>query len=201
MLICSYDTETTGIVDPIYPVEIGAILLEVDDHYNTTREVAVLDLVVRPDGYEVPLAASRVHGISHRLAESAGIPAVIAVAALTHLWAVADVRVAHNAEYDDKVVEAAIARLGRASTLTRPPGYCTKEIAAQVLNLPPTAKMIAAGYGGKPKPPRLDECYRFFFDEEVVGAHGAIADARACARVFVELLRRGVVSVGVRSQL
>jgi DNA polymerase-3 subunit epsilon len=40
------------------------------------------------------------------------------------------------------------------------------------------------------KPPNLGECYRFLFEEELVGAHGALTDAKACARVYFELQRR-----------
>lgn len=60
---------------------------------------------------------------------------------------------------------------------------------APIVNLPPTPKMVAAGFT-KPKPPSLTECMRFFFNEDLVGAHGALTDARACARVFHEIRRR-----------
>lgn len=64
---------------------------------------------------------------------------------------------------------------------------CTKEMADPVLCLPPTARMIAAGYGDKFKAPSLAECIRFLFEEEMAGAHSALADCRYCARVFFEL--------------
>jgi len=114
----------------------------------------------------------------------------------SHLWAAADVRVAHNLEYDERVINAAIEALGRKSVLKRPPACCTKELAALVLNLPPTERMVAAGYGGKPKPPRLEECHQFFFGTGVEGAHSALSDARACAEVYLELLRRGAAQPG-----
>lgn len=187
MLICSFDTETTGINNPRL-VELGAALIELT--VDGPRERAAMSLIVRPDGYEIPAEAERVHGISTATALLCGVPLIVAVSALTNLWATAECRVAHNLEYDDRVIGAALAALGRASSLHRPPGVCTKEMAAPILNLPPTPRMIAAGYN-KPKPPSLAEAYRFFFDEDIPGAHGALADARAAARVYVEMLSRG----------
>jgi DNA polymerase-3 subunit epsilon len=64
-------------------------------------------------------------------------------------------------------------------------------MAVPVLNLPPTDKMRAAGFV-KPKAPTLAECVRFLFDEELEGAHSAMVDCLACARVYRELINRGV---------
>lgn len=181
MIWVAFDTETTGIRDPDL-VEVGAVLMQDD------RERACLSLIVRPDGWEIPDEAARIHGIKNAMAHTMGVPLVIAIAALTNLWACAVVRVAHNLEFDEKVVGRAIDRLGRRSALNWPPAECTKELAAPILNLPPTERMIAAGYGGKPKSPSLAECYLHFFGKDVPGAHGALADARACARVYLKIL-------------
>lgn len=184
MIFLAFDTETTGIDAPRL-VELGAVLVEVTP--DGPREHGLISFIVRPDGYEIPDSATRVHGISTALALAAGVPLVVAISALTNLWAVAAVRVAHNLEFDDKVIDLAMRSLGRQSSLIRPPGVCTKELAGPVLNLPPTERMLTAGYN-KPKPPSLRECYRHFFGEDVPGAHGALADARACARVYLELM-------------
>jgi len=178
MTFVAFDTETDGITDPIHLVELGAVL--VDDDGN---ERASISLIIRPDGWMIPEGAARVHGITTEMATCYGVPLVVAIAALTNLWSVAALRVAHNLEFDDKIINTAIVSLGRTSTLTWPPAACTKELASPVLNLPPTERMLAAGYN-KPKPPSLRECYQHFFGEDVPGAHGALADARACARVY-----------------
>jgi DNA polymerase-3 subunit epsilon len=39
----------------------------------------------------------------------------------------------------------------------------------------------------QPKPPKLEECIQHFFSEELPGAHDALIDARACARVYFHL--------------
>ena len=58
--------------------------------------------------------------------------------------------------------------------------------AAPIVNLPPTDRMRAAGRTG-PKSPKLSECVQHFFSEEMIGAHDAMVDVRACARVFFHL--------------
>ena len=35
--------------------------------------------------------------------------------------------------------------------------------------------------------PKLEECIKFFFDEQLEGAHDALTDVRACIRVYKEL--------------
>lgn len=48
------------------------------------------------------------------------------------------------------------------------------------------ARMLAAGIS-KPKAPKLAECVKHFFGEDLAGAHDALVDVRACARVFFRL--------------
>src|SRR4026209_964662 len=102
-LFCAYDTETTGIHNPIYHVEVGAVLILVDAEFNA-RELASFSLIVRPEDYRVPVEATNIHGISHDIAEQAGVPPIVALATLTNLWSRAEIRVEHNAEYDNKVI-------------------------------------------------------------------------------------------------
>lgn len=71
------------------------------------------------------------------------------------------------------------------------------ELVTPIVNLPPTQKMINAGFN-KPKPPKLIEAYRHFFgdadaEEFSAKAHGALADARATARLYFHLKREGLL--------
>ena len=47
---------------------------------------------------------------------------------------------------------------------------------------------------GQWKWPRLEECVKFFYNEELEGAHDALVDVRACSRVYYTLLDDGVFS-------
>lgn len=177
-LIAAWDTETTGLDDPEL-VEVGVVLLDDRDDW---RERACVSLIVRPSRAIEPGAVAA-HGITDEVAAACGVPLVVAVAAMSNLFAAAQVRVAHNAEFDERVIARAVASLGRSSTVRWPPLACTKDLATPILDLPPTARMLAAGYD-KPKPPSLTEAHVHFYGVEFDGAHGALADARAVGRVF-----------------
>jgi hypothetical protein len=43
--------------------------------------------------------------------------------------------------------------------------------------------------------PKLQEAYKHFFGEEFASAHDAMADLRACRRVFFHLLKEKVVEI------
>ena len=193
MLALCFDTETTGFTNKAMPpqhssqphlVELGAVLIDT----ATGCELETLNLIVKPDGYEIPTSASDVHGITTELATKVGIPLLAALAPFSHLCKAADYHVAHNTEFDMVVLIAAFWRAGRPWPAVN--ARCTKNMAEPVIKLPPTERMIAAGMGHKFKAPSLSECYQFFFGEELTGAHGALVDALACARVYLELCRR-----------
>lgn len=185
------DTETGGLFNdrlswdhPAQPrlVELACLLFNEND-----EEVSSLSLIVRPEGWEIPDAAARVHGITTEMAYQFGTPLPVAIACYTNLRARADVIVAHNLEYDERILESEIRRLG---VTPREPGpanrSCTMKRSTPVLRLPPTERMRAAGID-RYKSPNLGEAYRRFFHEEPPIAHRAMADARACARVHFHL--------------
>lgn len=189
-----WDTETTGLVNktqvashPSQPhlVQLGVLLTT-----DTGSEVAAASLIVKPDGWTIPEGAAKVHGITTEIALAVGVPLAVAVAVFTNLRSRASGIVAHNIDFDEKVMGAAIHRTGRQPSSPGPDArFCTMEMATPIVNLPPTTRMVATGFN-KPKPAQLGECVRFFFNEDLAGAHDAMVDVRACARVFFEIRRR-----------
>lgn len=188
-MILFFDTETTGFLDdrlPIdheaqpYIVQLAAQLCEDDG-----SPVAGFCFIVAP-GAPIPERAAAVHGITDAKAAQFGVSAEFALSAFTHLYQRADLICAHNAKFDKGIVEVAIARhYGRTMPL-RKPIFCTMEAASPVIKLPPTERMRAAGFD-KPKPPKLEECIRHFFNEELDGAHDAMVDLTACRRIYLHL--------------
>lgn len=208
-MILGVDTETSGLpphgmppYDPDYPhlVQFAAILADEDG-----TERACLSMIIRPDGWEIPAGAAAVHGITTELARDCGLPLGCAVAMFDRMLRSADTLVGHNIEFDLGIMAAAhhrhmapaVAAGSLVPTLRGIIGSrqiaCTKDLAAPIVNLPPTAKMVAAGFI-KPKPPKLQECIRHFFGEELAGAHDALIDVRACLRVFFHLQQLGALS-------
>lgn len=203
-MILIVDTETSGLpgrgmplTHPRYPriVELGMVLIDGD------RERQSVNLIIKPEGWEVPAEAAAIHGIDHALATRVGVPIRAAIATYAHLMRCADEVVGHNVRFDLDLIGAELLRLGRDLVDYRPRAVVdTAEVATPVVRLPPTERMIAAGLGDRFKTPTLGECYRFLFNEELTGAHGAMIDCRACWRVLRELRDRDERRAGEASR-
>ncbi len=189
-MILFFDTETTGFFDDRIPVDHEAQPYIVQLAAQLCQEdglpVAGFSFVVSNPGVEVPERAAAVHGITTEKAIQFGVSAEFALSAFTHLYQRADLVCAHNIKFDKGIIEVAIARhYGRTMPL-RKPLFCTMDAASPIVNLPPTERMVAAGFT-KPKPPKLEECIQHFFGEKLDGAHDAMVDVAACSRVYFYL--------------
>jgi DNA polymerase III subunit epsilon len=199
-MILFFDTETTGLPEFVRPldddrqphlVQIACLLTDDDG-----TERASTNLIVNP-GVPIPEGAARVHGITDAIADRCGVPSSTAVAMWNKLAERADLIVAHNIKFDITLMKIAWARQFGADG----PAYekrhgnraqfCTMERSSPIVNLPPTARMLAAGFN-KPKPPKLEEAILHFFQETLEGAHDALVDVRACARVYFHMKNNGL---------
>jgi DNA polymerase-3 subunit epsilon len=193
-MILAFDTETTGLPDfrapsdaPQQPhlVQLAALLCDA-----AGREHAAIKILVRPDGWTIPEEVTAIHGISTEMATAYGVPESLAVRIFLGLHARCMTHVAHNLSFDRRIMRIAMLRTGmardRVEEIEQTQGACTLHATTKLLNLPPTEKMVAAGFN-KPKPPKLAECIKFFFNEDLEGAHDAMIDVRACARVHFHL--------------
>jgi DNA polymerase III epsilon subunit-like protein len=218
MLIMIYDTETSGLPKFNEPsegenqphiCEIAALLF--DDKTRQLEET--LHYIVLQDGWDVDPEALKAHGITKERSFEEGIDEWMAHAAFHALQKLCDVRVAHNSQFDDRIMRIAYKRYGDgddshvgelddtpkwyaytqeekdaiADAFKARPSYCTMKTAQPILNLPATEAMKKSGRGGWKKPPSLAETYRHFFGEDFDGAHSALNDAKACARIYFKL--------------
>lgn len=188
-----FDTETTGFVnkrapysDPSQPhtVQLAARLVTPGQRILSSINL----MIALPHQVVVPERAAAVHGISTEMANKYGFPGNDALNAFARLFDRCSTLVAHNIEFDLIAVGAAAARYfgGKSLDLKSKKHFCTMNAATHIVDLPPTAKMLAAGFD-KPKPPRLEECVKHFFDESLEGAHDAMIDVDACQRVYFHL--------------
>ena len=182
MIRLYYDTETTGLtpkrnrtVDNMPRiVQLAAALIDDDD-----GEIASLNTVIQPDGWEVPTAASDVHGITTEKAHKYGIPIMAALLVFSTFCKVADQAVAHNEAYDTPVIDFECQRMNKPCRLYDIDRFCTMKATTDILKIP-------GPYGFKW--PKLQEAHKFFFGFEFEDAHDALADVRACAKVHKHLL-------------
>lgn len=191
MLVFAYDTETTGMVlfkersnDPRQPhiVQIAGALADTE-----TREVvASIDLIVRPDGWEISDEMAEIHGITQEQATRLGVSEPMAMSSALQLWQIADYRLAHNEQFDSRIMRAAIARYGDETTAERwkqGRAECTAKLCRPICAIPPTPNMVAAGFNS-PKTPKLQEAYQHFYGHPFEGAHSAMPDVLACLDVY-----------------
>ncbi|MCM8736637.1 3'-5' exonuclease [Azospirillum sp. A1-3] len=196
-MILAFDTETTGLpvkwaplTSPQQPhvVQLAALLMK-----DADTEIDSMNVIVQPDGWTIPEAAARVHGITTERAMDEGIPLVDTIGRFNDLLAQAKTLVAHNIEFDTQLMKTAFYRAGAEPARQNLPRFCTMAASLRIVNLPPTPKMLAAGFN-KPKPPQLKECIAHFFGEGLDGAHDALVDVRACARLYWHLQSLGVAA-------
>lgn len=183
-----FDTETTGLVQKRLPatdegqpnlVQLAAILY--DDDWN---EVNSLNCIVYPRAWEVPEAASNVHKITTEKASKYGININAAYNAFYDMVEIADKVVAHNADFDVTVMRRASVVCGDGSDpFEGKQVMCTMKAATNVVQVLHARPRHAKDW----KFPKLEECYRHFYNEELEGAHDALVDVRACVRVYKTL--------------
>ena len=198
MRVLCFDSETTGLPDwkqpseaPHQPhlVQLAAILA--DETPEGWTEISSFYGLVKPEGWEIPQEMTDIHGISQERAMLLGMPERRVAAIFWHLFGVADLLVGHNVSFDARIMRIALKRVGLDDVALEPlkagPKYDTCSKSTKLVNLPPTAKMIAAGFKTA-KAPTLSEAYRHFFGEELAGAHDALNDLRANIRLYRHLV-------------
>ena len=185
-----YDTETTGLPlfnepseDPRQPhiVQLAAALVDLDSR----KTIASMDVIVKPDGWVIPDDVAKIHGITTEHALDVGINELAAVDLLLDLWR-ERLRIAHNEQFDARIVRIALMRHVDGETADKWKAglaQCTQALSTPICKLPPTKKMLAAGRRHH-KSANLGEAYKHFTGLELKDAHTALADVHACMAVF-----------------
>lgn len=187
-----YDTETTGLPkwkepsgDPSQPhlVQLGAILCNAD----TGEVLQSLDLIIRPDGWEIPDEVAEIHGITTEKAMAIGVSEELAVDLFLEMKGKAT-RVAHNRTFDQRIIRIALKRYGYSEEVMeawaeKDDHLCTMQMAKPVMQLEPRGR-----YGWKS--PKLEEAYKHFTGKDLENAHTAMADAKACMAVYFALIEQ-----------
>lgn len=186
-----FDTETTGFALPKRPADDPKQPHTVQLAAQLVTPAGIImggfsTIIALPEGVEVPEKPASIHGISTETANTYGTTKARALQMFEHLLKRADKVVAHNKDFDLTMLRVEAARVRPQFSFDGKKQICTMEAAKPIMNLPPTPKMRAAGFSG-PKAPRLEECIKHFFGEELIGAHDAMIDVEACRRVYFHL--------------
>jgi len=186
-----FDTETTGL-----PKNYQQPL---DDFSNWPRIVQIAwslydsegnnwenyNYIIKPDGFVIPIESTKIHRISQERAMKEGVSLK---KALDHF--LTDVKssaylVAHNIDFDEKIIGSELLREKLPNYLTNSQKICTMKSSSSFCKIPNNR----GGY----KWPNLTELYNCLFKTTFPDAHDAVFDVRACADCFFELKRRKVI--------
>ena len=186
-----FDTETTGLpknyqapLDDFlnWPriVQIAWSLYDSDGHHWETS-----NYIIRPDNFVIPPESTKIHRITQARALEEGRPLREALNAFLRDAANAEHLVAHNIDFDEKIIGAELAR----EKMVNPFGQARK---LDTMKLAVDFCRLDNGRGGY-KWPSLTELYSCLFNNSFPEAHDAVFDVRACAECLFELKRRGLI--------
>ena len=186
-----FDTETTGIPKNYkapasdlknWPRMVQIAWLMADTEGN---EIASAEEVVKPQDFKIPPDAARIHGITTEIALAQGRDVREVLSAISSDIEKACTLIAHNMQYDEKILGSELLRAGYPNYVESKKRLCTMQSATPYCGIP-------GNYGFKW--PTLQQLHMKLFREEFQGAHRALEDARACARCFFELKRLKAMS-------
>lgn len=185
------DTETTGLPKkwdaPLkdlnnWPRLVQLGWLEYDKNGN---ELSRGDYIVKPDGFEIPEDAARIHKVTTQIAKENGYPLKKVLKVLNALIDKSDYVVAHNISFDEKIIGAEFLREYINTKLFEKNRFCTMESTVDFMKLP-------ANKGGY-RFPGLSDLYRKLFNEGFSELHNAFADIQATAKIFWELKKQNII--------
>jgi len=185
-----FDTETTGLPRnwkaPVtdlnnWPrmIQIAWILCD-----NNGNRIESDDFIIKPENFEIPIEASRVHGISTEKANNEGEDLAKVLSIFNELVERADFIVAHNISFDEKILGAELLRKRIESNFSRKRKLCTMQSSTNYCKLP-------GPYGYKW--PKLSELHIKLFGEDFEDAHDASVDINATEKCFWEMRKLGLI--------
>ena len=188
-----FDTETTGLPQswkaPLTDFENWprCVQLAWQIHDKEGALVEVKNYIIKPEGYDIPYNAEKIHGISTALAIKKGVALVEVLIEFVKDVEASKFVIGHNVGFDNNIIGCELLRNKMPNLLAEFPSIDTKDEATDYCSIP-------GGRGGKFKWPNLTELHIKLFGNDFSEAHNAAADVEATARCFLELVRLEVIS-------
>jgi len=185
-----FDTETTGL-----PKRWNAPITDTNNwprciqiawqlHDELGNLIEHQDFLVRPEGFNIPYDAEKIHGISTELAQEQGIPLNVVLEKFNEALNKTKFIIGQNVKFDLNIMGCEFVRADIANKLQELPvlDTCTEHTASLC--------KFSGGRYGKYKLPTLTELHQYLFNNPFKEAHNATADVEATTRCFFELIRR-----------
>lgn len=183
-----FDVETTGLPSR------GATCYDLDA-YSGARIVSIAwvlrskyevvsqhyHIIRQEDSNSDPLGASFVHGINRSMTQKFGKDLSCVLKDFVSDMESSETVVAHNFDFDSKVVGSELYRLGLdPSRFLKHKSHCTMKSNTDLVK-----KQFENFENSKTyKWPKLSELYQFCFHEEMKGAHNALVDVENTVKCF-----------------
>lgn len=187
-----FDTETTGL-----PKNFNAPLSDSENwprmvqiawqlHDDDGKLVENQDYIIKPEGYDIPFNAARIHGITTKIANDEGRDLQEVLEEFSQVLDRVRIVSGHNVEFDYNIVGAEFFRKNMKDNLQ-------EKAKADTMILGTDFCQLGGGRGGRFKPPKLEELYEKLYGNKFDEAHNAAADVNATAQVFFEMMRVGII--------
>ncbi|WP_185878204.1 DNA polymerase III subunit alpha [Blattabacterium cuenoti] len=186
------DTETTGLpANYNFPISntdnwprVVQIAWQLHDFSGGLVEFK--NFIIKPDHYDIPFNAFKIHGITNEIAEKNGEDLIFVLKEFKKSFEKSKYLIGHNLEFDIRVIECEFFRKKEQISFKKKKILDTKEVSVSYCKLP--------GIRKKFKWPTLTELYYKLFETKLPHSHNAANDVKATARCFLELLRLGIIS-------
>jgi len=189
-MILFFDTETSGLPRnwkaPVtdgnnWPrlVQIAWIIFN-----DNGQRISTKDYIIKPEGFIIPEEASKIHGISTEKAIKDGKELSVVLNEFNKEIDNVDILVAHNINFDSKIVGAEMIRKEIKTNLFSKKLICTMESTTNFCQIPGL-------YGNKW--PKLSELHVKLFGEDFEEAHNALVDIEATAKCFWKLKELNII--------
>ena len=165
-----FDTETTGL-----PQNWKAPLTDFNNwprcvqlawqvHDVEGKMIEVKNYIIKPEGYDIPFNAEKIHGISTDRANKQGISLNVVLAEFVKDVQKCKFVVGHNVSFDNSIVGCELLRKDMPNLLADFPALDTKDDATNYCAIP-------GGRGGRFKWPKLTELHVKLFGEAFARLH------------------------------
>jgi DNA polymerase-3 subunit epsilon len=185
-----FDTETTGV-----PMDWNAPVTDLDNWPRLVQLAYLLydakgtlisskEAIIKPIGFSIPYDASNIHGITTEFALKNGLNISEVLSEFEEQCEISSYLVAHNINFDSKVLGAEYLRNNKSNPLSKLHQICTMEKSTNFCK-------IESRYGYKW--PKLSELHYKLFGKDFDNAHNALADIEATAKCFWEMKKTGLI--------
>jgi DNA polymerase-3 subunit alpha len=206
-MILVFDVETTGLIPKIkrgstekVPIESYPYIIQFSfalyDLIESNMVMRCDSYIKIPESLEIPENITSLTGVTREICKEQGKCIVDVLAKFYDAYMIAEVVVAHNIDFDEKMIEIELQR-NRTEILEKAPycftifnsiyekmkgveRYCTMKSGMEICAVKKEDKVVK-------KWPRLNELHQKLFDEVPDGLHNSMVDVNACLRCYLKM--------------